>query len=507
MKKHILLTAVLFAFAIGLKAQITLDSSDYAYAGKVLKMAIVKNSSVISIGGAAMQTWDFSGLRADTFRVRTFHNPDSLPWGNVFPGSNLATDDNKGTYFHFRKNADSISLSGIHGDPLSMQYFDTFKLEPDLAILRFPFSIDSGFTAQSTIERKKDTIISMLFVDSVRLHMVTTNTISCTGYGTMQTPGGSYQVLRLRQEERRNSEVYLHTTLTGNWSATPFITLKDSALYYRWYTKGKGQEIIFAQYDLSTNQLLDAEFMLSDSLFGFIDNIATPTCFGASNGEATAKVIVGSGNYTYQWSANAGGQTTAKATGLKADTYTVSITDLVLGQVFVDTLILTQPDAINISLLSKTDEDSMRNNGAIEISVSGGTAPYSYAWSSGASSTSNIASGLKGGVYSVTVTDAYGCTKSYTDTINTLGNAVGMAKAQQSKDISVYPNPAHDYLFVETPARNTLLQMFDIKGVMVRDLNTNANQTRISLQGLPVGMYMLRIGGLDKSTGIKIRVE
>lgn len=59
MKKHILLTAVLFAFAIGLKAQITLDSSDYAYAGKVLKMAIVKNSSVISIGGAAMQTWDF----------------------------------------------------------------------------------------------------------------------------------------------------------------------------------------------------------------------------------------------------------------------------------------------------------------------------------------------------------------------------------------------------------------------------------------------------------------
>jgi hypothetical protein len=51
-------------------------------------------------------------------------------------------------------------------------------------------------------------------------------------------------------------------------------------------------------------------------------------------------------------------------------------------------------------------------DGSIDLSVSGGTTAYSYSWSNGA--TTQDITGLAPGIYTVTVTDANGCTKSLT---------------------------------------------------------------------------------------------
>lgn len=55
---------------------------------------------------------------------------------------------------------------------------------------------------------------------------------------------------------------------------------------------------------------------------------------------------------------------------------------------------------------------STNNDGALEVFVTGGIAPYSYAWSSGQNT--SIASGLSEGNYTVTVTDANGCSRAFT---------------------------------------------------------------------------------------------
>jgi len=62
-----------------------------------------------------------------------------------------------------------------------------------------------------------------------------------------------------------------------------------------------------------------------------------------------------------------------------------------------------------------------RNNGSASISVSGGTAPYTYSWPAGLGNDSSVI-GLKSGSYMVTVTDSAGCNKSFTVTIDSLNN-------------------------------------------------------------------------------------
>ncbi|MBK7887686.1 MAG: hypothetical protein IPJ86_10465 [Bacteroidetes bacterium] len=123
--------------------------------------------------------------------------------------------------------------------------------------------------------------------------------------------------------------------------------------------------------------------------------------------------ITVSGN-TYLWS---NGATTKDISGLTAGTYTVTVTSGSCTENGIYTV--TQSAALNVSLTISPTSCPAATNGAINPSTSGGIAPYTYFWSNG-SSTSAI-SQLTAGSYTVTVTDAAGCTVSATATVS-LGN-------------------------------------------------------------------------------------
>jgi PKD repeat protein len=130
-------------------------------------------------------------------------------------------------------------------------------------------------------------------------------------------------------------------------------------------------------------------------------------CNGNCNGSATANVTGGTAPYTYSWNTTPV-QTSVTATGLCAGTYSVTIKDA-NGCVVTGTTTIAQPAPIILST-SNTASTCNKANGTASVSISsGGKAPFSYFWNTGAATT-NI-SGLSAGSYMVTVTDSSGCTK------------------------------------------------------------------------------------------------
>ena len=142
------------------------------------------------------------------------------------------------------------------------------------------------------------------------------------------------------------------------------------------------------------------------------------SCFGGSNGSATATVTptTGTAPYTYQWFLNAGAtiplvpvQTSAIATGLSAGTYARKITDANGCTLITSLVTITQPSALTATIAQTNVSCIGGNNGSATVNPSGGTAPYNYLWSNG--QTTQTATGLSAaGTYSCLVTDLNGCT-------------------------------------------------------------------------------------------------
>jgi hypothetical protein len=143
----------------------------------------------------------------------------------------------------------------------------------------------------------------------------------------------------------------------------------------------------------------------------------TPTvtnvlCNGQSNGAISISVSGGATPYTYLWN---DGVSTQNRTGLKAGTYTVTLTDA-NGAVRTSSSTVSQPTAVLSATTSSTNLlcSTSAANGTISLTVAGGTTAYTYAWTktgAGAySATTQNISSLDIGTYNVTVTDANGCT-------------------------------------------------------------------------------------------------
>ncbi|MBN2682725.1 MAG: PKD domain-containing protein [Bacteroidales bacterium] len=140
------------------------------------------------------------------------------------------------------------------------------------------------------------------------------------------------------------------------------------------------------------------------------------SCYGGNDGEAYVNASGGTGPYTYTWQ---GSLTGASQSNLTAGTYTVTVNDANDCQTTVDVTI-SQPTEMQLEF-SHTDATCGASDGTASVIVTGGTTPYTYYWSTTATSTS--ISGLAAGTYYFTATDANGCEATGSVTINNIGGA------------------------------------------------------------------------------------
>lgn len=129
------------------------------------------------------------------------------------------------------------------------------------------------------------------------------------------------------------------------------------------------------------------------------------TCGGGSDGSVSVSVTGGNAPYAYAWTP--GNYTTQTVVGLPADCYTVVVTDA-NGCTVTATACITEPPVLTglIAVMNVTCYGAC--DGGASISVTGGTPPYTYLWTPG-NTTSSI-SNQCAGCFTVTVTDAMGCT-------------------------------------------------------------------------------------------------
>ena len=153
--------------------------------------------------------------------------------------------------------------------------------------------------------------------------------------------------------------------------------------------------------------------------------LLNPSCNGSANGTVTFNTA--GGVTPYQYSINAGGtyQASSIFSGLAAGTHTFRIRDNV-GCIKDTTIILTQPTALVNVVSASSPAGCSNNDGSITATASGATGPYTYTIAGPTVNTSGastgVFTGLANGSYTITATDAQGCTTPATGTVNLIDN-------------------------------------------------------------------------------------
>ncbi len=155
-------------------------------------------------------------------------------------------------------------------------------------------------------------------------------------------------------------------------------------------------------------------------------------CGGGNDGSASVSASGGAGNFTYIWS---NGDATVVAGNLNATApYTVTVTDG--NNCSASTSVsVTQPLPVTANPIVKDVSCFLYNDGSIDANPSGGTGPYTFLWSN--TQTSQIAINLIANSYDCTVTDANGCTHTFSRVVSQPGllqvTAIGIPESCGSK--------------------------------------------------------------------------
>ncbi len=210
-------------------------------------------------------------------------------------------------------------------------------------------------------------------------------------------------------------------------------------------------------------------------------------CFGANDGSIQITgATTGAAPDTYNWS---NGATTATANNLSQGNYTVTVTNTE-GCATTMTFTVNQP-ADAAAVVGTSTQPNGTNDGAINLTVSGGTAPYTYQWSNGATS-ANI-SELVEGSYTVTVTDANGC--EIVETFSLLNTSVEDLTLVQEFQVLPNPNTGDFVIRIElAEIQDVRVQLLDVLGRHLREWNFGQEQQiliPVDISDQAGGMYLV----------------
>lgn len=152
------------------------------------------------------------------------------------------------------------------------------------------------------------------------------------------------------------------------------------------------------------------------SISGTVTDI---NCFGDTTGAVNVNVSGGGSSYNFEWenASNNVVATTQNLSDASAGSYTLTVLAPNAACSLSQTFVIEQPtEELNSSAIVSNTNCFNENSGSIDVSVWGGTPPYSFVWGGG-QSTEDL-NNLNSGGYTLTITDNKGCTRTETYNIS-----------------------------------------------------------------------------------------
>jgi hypothetical protein len=210
-----------------------------------------------------------------------------------------------------------------------------------------------------------------------------------------------------------------------------------------------------------------------------------------SNGEISVNISGGEFVSNVVWNNGVVGNT---LTNITSGNYIFTVVDG-FDCIHSDTLSVRQPEPLvsNITSVSPTTT----SDGSINITVDGGTLPYSYEWNNG-DTTQNL-NNLSEGFYELLVTDNNGCMVSENTMLYTQNTS--SVSELSSNELLVYPNPSNGSVTIKTSKTDSNLSIVNINGQSV--VTQSMFNGEVSVNDLSVGVYLVTVDNLTQKLIVK----
>ena len=295
----------------------------------------------------------------------------------------------------------TASTRGPEAQPYTFTWAGLVGTPTNTATTTFVRNLAAGNYSLTVTDRDQcrfDTTFRIKAPDSIRLALVNLTNETCAGNGT----SGSNGAITVAASGGTAPYTYswsrgaadINPNITGLKAGTYTLTVRDSA-----------------------NCVKTRDYTITAPVFPIIDSfrIRNATCSDRNNGSARVFYRAGTGTriQSVRWS-NSGFLDSISP--VLAGNYLVTVT-ADNGCVRTDTAKITAPARIKVDIAKteKFDPSCPRQpTGRAIVIVQGGTAPYSYNWSGGATQSGAVFAALSAGTYTFTITDSNGCTPDST---------------------------------------------------------------------------------------------
>lgn len=250
-KLTFLLLACFAAFAS--HAQITLTAADVAIVGQNMTQVTdtLPDASIVAGAGGQNQTWNFSALHEHEAYPFAVVAPNATPYAALFPTANVAAVQNDSAYAYFEKDNNGLRMLGIYGSfPVESGTIElAVRTTPASSILRFPTTFNDGYTESFKRVFEMSGVDAGFPVDSFRVVSTVQRSVQYDAYGTMTTPAGTFQVMRVKETEVSTDTSYI--LFMGAWTELPGDQITDIA--YNFWTKQNGVSFPIASIQADEN--------------------------------------------------------------------------------------------------------------------------------------------------------------------------------------------------------------------------------------------------------------